>query len=137
MGQPETNPKPVPETKIYADKERPDVTKERYFRCSVTTHPDEGAWIYLHDTIHTPIRFHRDYEIILPEWAVNALRNTTIRQMVARFAPFQKSVPYVPKITKRFHPEVLEEVTYADYVAFRDNDAAKPLPTSGDAPVIN
>jgi hypothetical protein len=117
---------------IYTDTNRPDVTRERYFRCTVATHPNEGSWIYVNDGIHTALNFHRDQEVILPEWAIEGLRNTKIRQMVARFAPFQKTVPYFPQITRRYIPEVIEEVSYKDFVAFRDADALKPLPGAND-----
>lgn len=134
MSQPEvTNTRPVSikdDKTIYTDENRPNVRKERYFRCNVITHPDESAWIFVSDTIHTPIRFHRDFEVILPEWAVEILKGAKFTQMVARFAPFQKSVPYFPKKTQRFMPQVIEEVSYDDYVKFRDGQEQKPLPSA-------
>jgi hypothetical protein len=110
----------------------PDPRKDRYYRCIVSADPSEGSWIFVSDTCHTPLRFHKDQEVILPEWAIEILRTTKIRQMVAKFAPFQKSVPYFPRITRRYIPEVLEEVSYAEYASFRDEESVKPLPGQGD-----
>lgn len=110
----------------------PNPRMDRYYRCVVSADPGEGAWIFVSDTCHTPIRFHKDQEVILPEWAIEILRATKIRQMVAKFMPFQKSVPYFPRITRRFIPEVLEEVSYDEYAKFRDNESAKPLPGISD-----
>jgi len=127
MSQPEVKALPS-----FAELNKVDPTQERYFRCSVAAHANESPWIHVHDTRHTPLNFHKDQEVILPEWAIEILKTTRIRQMVARFAPFQKSVPYFPEIKRRYIPEVIEEVTYKDYVAFRDGEALKPLPGAND-----
>lgn len=116
----------------YDDLHKPDVKKERYFRCTVNTHPDESAWIYGSDTVHTPLRFHRDVEVILPEWALEVLRAAKFTQHLSKFGPFQKTVPTYPRHTRRFMPDVKEEVTYNEYVAWRDNDAKNRLPEPSD-----
>jgi len=124
---------------LYTDLKRPDQSQERYFRCTVSTHPDESAWVYVNDTIHPALHFHRDQEIILPEWAIEALKDTKIRQMIARFAPFQRSIPYFPRITRRYIPEVIEEVSYQDYAKFRDEQAHRTLPgpSEGANSIVN
>jgi len=127
----------VPEKHSYNDEKRPDVKVERYFRCTVAAHPDEPNWIFVCDTAHTPLRFHKDVELILPEWAINGLKAAKFTQMVAQFAPFQKSVPYVPKRTVRFMPDVQEEVTYDEYVKWRDSESQKPLPKPGESSTAN